>query len=409
MSTLRRAAFIAIGSELLRSDRLDTNSLVAARLLRRCGVVLTEKRVVEDSEAAIAGAVAELARRCEIVITSGGLGPTADDATREAVAAAFGLSLERDARLLDMISARYRSRGREMPAIAAKMADVIVGAAVLENPVGQAPGQVVSVGGTEIALLPGVPREFAAILDRHLLPRWAWSTEVVVRELRLAGVWESVVEQRIHHLYERFGRERVTILGGRAQVSLILSADGPDAVGHVAEMDHAFSELAGEDLFGRDDDTLAGVVLAALRERGWRLAVAESCTGGLVAAALTSVPGSSDVFLGGVIAYSDQIKSTLLGVSADLIAKHGAVSQPTAEAMARGALALGADCAIAVTGIAGPGGGTPDKPVGTVHSAVATPAGLNHWRHQFPGDRTAIREISVTFALDALRRRLAGG
>lgn len=408
MSTLRRAAFIAIGSELLRSDRVDTNSLVAARGLRRCGVVLTEKRVVEDSEAAIASAVVELARRCEIVITSGGLGPTADDATREAIAAAFGLSLARDRHLLDVIAARYRSRGREMPAIAAKMADVITGATVLDNPVGQAPGQVVPVGGTEIALLPGVPREFAAILDRHLLPRWAWSTEVVVRELRLAGVWESAVEQRINHLYERFGRERVTILGGRAQVSLVLTADGPDAAGRVAEMDQAFSELAGEDLFGRDDDTLAGVVLAALRERGWRLAVAESCTGGLIAAALAAVPGASDVFQGGVIAYSDQIKVALLGVPADVIAKHGAVSQPTAEAMARGALSLGADCGIAVTGIAGPGGGTPEKPVGTVHIAVATPGGLDHWRHQFPGDRAAVREISVTFALDALRRRLAG-
>jgi len=404
----RRAAFIAVGSELLHSDRVDTNSLVAARVLRRCGVVLSEKRVVEDNEAAIATAVTELAGRCEIVITSGGLGPTADDTTREAVAAAFDLSLARNPHVLDLIAARYRDRGREMPAIAAKMADVIAGATVLANPVGQAPGQLVPVGGTEIALLPGVPREFAAILELSLLPRWAGSAAVVVRELHLAGVWESEVERRIGHLYERFGRERVTILGGRAQVSLVLTADGPNAAGSIAEMDQAFSDLAGADLFGRDDDTLAGVVLAALRVRNWRLALAESCTGGLIAAALAAVPGASEVFQGGVVAYSNQVKTATLGVAADVIATHGAVSQPTAEAMARGALGLGADCAIAVTGIAGPGGATLDKPVGTVHIVVATPAGMHHRRHQFPGDRTAIREIAVTFALDALRRLLAG-
>jgi nicotinamide-nucleotide amidase len=198
----------------------------------------------------------------------------------------------------------------------------------------------------------------------------------------------------------------VTILAGRGLVDLVLVADGDGAAARSAEMVDAFRAVVGPDLYGVDDDTLAGVVLGALRRRGLRLAIAESCTGGKIGERLTAVPGSSEAFVGGIVAYSDALKRERLGVPAALLAAHGAVSREVAEAMARGALALGADCAIAVTGVAGPGGGSDDKPVGTVHLAAATPGGVRLARHRFPGHRELVREFAATFALDLLRRAL---
>ena len=408
MAQGRAAAFLAVGSELLRTERLDTNSLFAARVLARCGFALVEKRIVEDDVAAIAAAIVDLLRRAELVVVSGGLGPTADDVTREGAARALGRGATRNDALLDRLAARYRRLARQMPPIVARMAEVVDGAEVLENPLGTAPGQLLEADGRTVVLLPGVPREFEEILTVHLLPRWAAPAGVLVRSLRLAGVYESPVEQRVSPLYDRFGRERITILGGRALVTLVLTTSGTRAREELAEMERAFTAVAGDDLFGFDDDTLAGVVVAKLRERGWHLATAESCTGGLVGAQLTAVPGASDVYVGGVVAYSNALKASLTGVDAALLAAHGAVSREVAEAMAQGACALGAECALAVTGVAGPAGGSAEKPVGTVHLAVATPAGQAHARHHFPGDRAAVREFSATFALDLLRRRLGG-
>jgi nicotinamide-nucleotide amidase len=406
MASFRRAAFLAVGSELLRTDRLDTNSLLVGRLLAPCGFAFVEKRCVEDEAGAIAAAVTEMLARAELVIVSGGLGPTADDLTREAVARALGIGIARDRRLEAALLARFRTRGRELPAIAMRMADVLDGAEVLENPVGTAPGQLVQVGRGTLVLLPGVPVELEQILVTHLLPRWAAAEGVLTRTLRLAGVYESQVEERVQPLYGRFGRERVTILAARGQVLLVLSASGGRGAQELAEMEAAFVAAAGPDLYGRDGETLAGVVLARLGARGWRLATAESCTGGLVGAAITAVPGSSAAYVGGVVSYSDALKQRLLGVPEAVLAAHGAVSREAAEAMAAGARALGAECALAVTGIAGPAGGSEDKPAGTVHLAVATPRGGRHTRHRFPGDRAMVREITVNFALDLLRRVL---
>jgi len=402
----RTAAFVAVGSELLRAGRPETNSVRVAELLRPCGFRLVEKRCVEDDAAAIATALRELADRVALVVVSGGLGPTADDVTREGAAAALGRPLERRDELVAMLGERYRAMGREMPGIAARMADVVAGAEVLRNPRGTAPGQLITAGDLVVVLLPGVPWELEEIFVRSLLPRWQGRGGTAVRTLRLAGTYESAVEQRVSHLYDRFGRDSVTILAGRGLVDLVLVADGEDAAARLAEMEEAFVGEVGSELYGRDDDTLAGVLLAALRRRGLRLAVAESCTGGKIGERLTAVPGSSDVFVGGVIAYADSVKRDRLGVPAPLLAAHGAVSREVAEAMARGALALGADCAIAVTGIAGPGGGSEDKPVGTVHLAVATPAGARLASHRFPGHRELVREFAATFALEELRRAL---
>ena len=380
--------------------------MLIARLLRPCGFHMVEKRCVEDDAAAITAAVAEVSARAGLVVVSGGLGPTADDVTREGVAVALSRALVRRPELVEMLAARYRATGREMPEIAARMADVLEGAVVLRNPRGTAPGQLVAAGGTTVVLLPGVPWELEEIFTRHLLPRWQEAAGVIVRTLRLASVYESAVEQRISHLYDRFGREAVTILAGRGLVDLVLIADGSDASRRIAAMEEAFRAVVGADLYGSDDDTLAAVVLEALRRRGRTLAVAESCTGGKVGERLTAVPGSSDVFVGGIVAYSDALKREWLGVPAPLLAAHGAVSREVAEAMAHGALALGADCAIAVTGIAGPSGGSDEKPVGTVHLVVAAPGVMRHVRQRFPGHRELVREFAATFALDLLRRVL---
>jgi nicotinamide-nucleotide amidase len=406
MTSRRAAAFVAVGSELLRTDRLDTNSLLARRLLATCGFAFVEKRCVEDDAGAIATAVGELLDRVELVIVSGGLGPTADDLTREAVAQALGLKVARDRRLEDALRSRYRQRGRKLPAIALRMADVLEGAEVLENPLGTAPGQVLQVDGRTLVLLPGVPSELEQILTAHLLPRWAGAAGVLTRTLRLSGVYESQVEQRVSPLYERFGRDRVTILAARGQVNLVLSASGARARAELALMEEAFAAAAGADLFGRDDETLASAVLALLGRRGWRLATAESCTGGLVGFLLTAVPGSSESFVGGAVAYSNDLKERLLGVPRTLLEAHGAVSREVAEAMARGACGLGAECGLAITGIAGPAGGSEEKPVGTVHLAAATPVGLLHAHHRFSGNREMVREFSGNFALDLLRRAL---
>ncbi len=408
MATFRRAAFLAVGSELLRTDRLDTNSLLAARLLAPCGFAFVEKRCVEDDVGAIAAAIGEMLARAELVIVSGGLGPTEDDVTREAAARALGIGFARDPRLEAALVARFGTRGREVPAIARRMADVLDGAEVLENPVGTAPGQLLRRSGETLVLLPGVPVELEQIVVTHLLPRFAASAGVLTRTLRLAGVYESQVEERVRHLYTQFGRERVTILAARGQVLLVLAAAGARGAQELAEMEAAFAAAAGPDLYGRDRDTLAGVVLTRLGVRSWRLATAESCTGGLVGAAITSVAGSSAAYVGGVVSYSNPLKQRLLGVPEAVLAAHGAVSREVAEAMAAGARALGAECALAVTGIAGPDGGSEEKPVGTVHIAAATPDGGRHARHRFPGDRAMVREMSVNFALDLMRRALEG-
>lgn len=412
MPELRRAAFVAVGSELLRAERIDTNSFLAARLLRPCGFVFVEKRVVEDDENAIAAAVVELKRRVDLIVFSGGLGPTADDVTRQGVASALERAISRDGDMVAWLQRRYRAFGRSMPDTAARMADVVEGSEVLRNPRGTAPGLLISEaepGAADVVLLPGVPSELEEIIVQHLVPRWRGGATRTTRVLHLSGVYESYVEDRVGHLYERFGRESVTILAGRGQVDLILAADGADVDQRLGEMEDAFIEVVGDDIFGRDGDTLAAAVLAALQRRGLRVATAESCTGGLVGAALTSVPGASETYVGGVVAYANELKEGLLGVPAHLLEEFGAVSREVALAMARGAASLGADCGVGVTGIAGPGGGSDEKPVGLVHMAAVTPGDERHLEWRFPGDRDMIRELATNFTLDLLRRSLESG
>jgi len=297
-----------------------------------------------------------------------------------------------------------------MPAIATRMAMVVHGARPLVNRKGAAPGLMISTRDRLLAALPGVPSEMEDMLEREVVPEIALRTagsERISRTLLLGGVYESDVEEAIGHLYHRFGRDRVTILAKCGVVRLVLSSEGEptSAERRLTEMEVAFREVLGRDVVGVDLGTLEEAVVGRLASAGMTLAVAESCTGGLLSARLTDVAGASAVFLGGVVSYSNEAKESLVDVPRELLVEHGAVSEAVARAMSAGVRnRFGSDWGIGVTGIAGPTGGTDDKPVGLVHWSVAGPDGVAADRRVFPGDRAAVRLWSVHSALDLLRR-----
>jgi nicotinamide-nucleotide amidase len=408
------AACVAVGSELLGVHRLDSNSLAVTTMLARYGVTVIEKRVVGDSVEHLAATIRELFDRVDVVVLTGGLGPTEDDVTREAVARALRRDLEVDEEVADWIRARYADHDRAMPEICLRMARIVHGGRPLLNPRGAAPGMLVESDGRLVVALPGVPSEMEEMLERDLAPeleRRFPAQRLVTRTLLLGGVYESQIEDRIAPLYRRFGREHVTILASCGVVRLLVSArgEGAAAAARVDDMVGAFRRLLGDDVAGVDVGGLAQVVLERLERRSETLAVAESCTGGLVSARLTDVPGASNAFLGGVVSYSNAAKENLVDVPRELLVEHGAVSEPAARAMAVGVRGrFGSDWGIGITGIAGPSGGTVDKPVGLVHWAVAGAEAVVADYRVFPGDRATVRLWSVHSALDLLRRRLDG-
>ncbi len=419
-----KAAILAVGSELLGTRRLDTNSLRITAALERFGVELVVKSVAGDDEAALAAELARRAAETDLVLVTGGLGPTADDVTRAAVARAFGRGLAVDEALVEHMRRLFASFGREMPEVNRRQAEVLDGATVLANSRGTAPGQRLEVDtgppqggrGASVFLFPGVPRELEAMIDRHLEP---WLAERIGdaasglerRVIKIACLPESAVEERIAPAWERFSRESITVLASPGEVRVWFSARGPEAErrAELEEMRRAILELAGSAAFtDREEDTLESVVGRLSREAECTLTTAESCTGGLVAQRLTRVPGSSDYFLGGVVSYTNKLKTRLLGVPEETIAAHGAVSEPVARAMAAGVRErYGSDYGIGITGVAGPGGGSEEKPVGTVHIAVATAGGeIEHRQVIFPGDRERVRRQASQLALDLVRRDL---
>ncbi len=409
----RTAACLAVGSELLGDEKLDRNSLTITRSLARYGVGVDEKRVVGDDINQIATTIRDLLTHHDLVVVTGGLGPTADDVTRDGVARALDRPIRHSEEVEQWVRDRYASRGREMPVFAPSMARVVEGSRLLYNNRGTAPGMLFDLRGRLLAVLPGPPWEMEEMLERGLLPElvsWNPGAVRVRRTLVLGGVFESDVEESVRHLYERFGRENVSILASYGVVRLVLSAEGEEgsARHHLDVMERAFEEVLSDDLAGTDVIGLAEVAIEELRRRGQTLATAESCTGGLVSARLTDVPGASDAFVGGVVSYSNDVKEHQLGVPLDVLVDHGAVSEEVARAMASGVRTrLAADWGIGITGIAGPTGGTDDKPVGLVHWAVAGPGGVWAEHRVFPGDRSVVREWSLNNALDLLRRRLA--
>jgi nicotinamide-nucleotide amidase len=409
-----KAAILAVGSELLGTDRVDTNSLRLTRTLRARGVELVFKAVVGDDEQVISEAVRDLLGRADLLLVTGGLGPTADDVTRQGVAQACGRSLRVDDEVVREIEQKFSAMGLRMPALNRRQAQRIEGAEWIPNRRGTARGLRLEEEGDTIFLFPGVPVELEGMIESDLLP---WLQDRTPGELtqettlRTACLPESTVEERVAPAYERFGRETISILASPGEVLVKAHVTGSESAGvqRLQEMEAALRELLGDAVFAAGDTSLEEVVGDALRRQGHTVATAESCTGGLIAERITRVPGSSEWMLGGVVAYSNRIKSDLLDVEAASIALHGAVSREVAMALAAGARhRLSADWGIGVTGIAGPGGGSVAKPVGTVHVAVAGPASADIVHHglRLPGDRQRVRRLSSQWGLDMLRRCL---
>jgi nicotinamide-nucleotide amidase len=410
-----RAEILAVGSELLTPLRSDTNALWLTERLIEVGVEVGARTTVADDPALLESAFRTALSRADVVISTGGLGPTEDDLTREAAAAALGRALRRDPVILEALKARFARYKRPMAAINEKQADVIDGAFVLENPRGTAPGLRVEDADRMLVLLPGPPSEMKPMFDEQVLPVVRARTGGAVlktRVLKIASMSESDVDQTVAPLYKTFTNPRTTILSAPGQVELHLTAKGSSPA-EVEERLEALGAgirglLAGR-VFSEDGRELPAVVASLLGERGLSLSVAESCTGGLLAARLTEVPGSSAFFERGFVTYSNRSKVELLGVPAELIDTQGTVCEAVAAAMAAGARrSANADVGVGITGIAGPDGGTPEKPVGVVYVALDGAAGTRVRPALFPGDRERIRHQATQSALEMLRRGLLG-
>ena len=409
---MRDAEIIAVGSELLTHDRIDTNSLFITEQLNALGVEVSRKVIVGDDRARLETAVRDALENVEIVVLSGGLGPTEDDLTRDAVAAALGRSLIFSQEICGWIEERFRRFQRKMAENNKRQAYLVEGAEALPNPRGTAPGQWLDVDGRIVMLLPGPPGELKPMFVDQCVPRLLRRLPpqaIRTRYYRVAGMGESDLDQLIAPVYTKYVNPATTILSGPGDIQVHLRARGAtveEAEALLNEVAPPIEELLGDRIYSRNGDLLESVVGAMLRARGATLAVAESCTGGMLAERITSVAGSSDYFLGGFLVYSDRMKTELLGVDAGLIEKHTAVSEEVARAMAEGArVRTGATCAISVTGEAGPESAT-GAPLGTVIIGYAGAGGTEARRVHVPGDRKRVRMLAAQTALDFLRRRI---
>jgi nicotinamide-nucleotide amidase len=414
-----RAETIAVGSELLALGRVDTNSGVIAGRLASLGIDLVARSIVGDQLSHLELAVRTALGRADVVVLTGGLGPTDDDLTRLAVAGALGRGLHEDPAQLARIVERFTRRGIVMPEINRRQAMLIDGAVRLDNPNGTAPGQWIEVGSQAIALLPGPPREMVPMLDALVagpLGARSGGARTYRRGLKVAGRSESAVEATLQPLYAKWraGVPAIdaTILAARGRIELHLFARSDDGPATERALEQAVADAAaalGSAVYTTRDETLEELVGRLLMAAGWRIAIAESCTGGMLGSRLTDVPGSSAWVEGGVIAYSNAVKTAMAQVPASLIAEHGAVSDPVARALANGIRErCGTEVGVAITGIAGPDGGSEDKPVGTVFIAIGTPSQTACRHARFVGDRAVVRQQSVTAALDMVRLALTG-
>jgi nicotinamide-nucleotide amidase len=411
------AEIIAIGSELLTPFRQDTNSLYLTEKLNELGVEVIFKTIVGDNREHLTACACLALSRAEIVFFIGGLGPTEDDLTRESVATALGLEIRRDAEILADLERRFAERGYTMTANNLKQADVIAGAIALPNPQGTAPGQWISgkYEGREriVVLLPGPPHEMKSLFEQQCLERLRAKvpqTFIATRVLKITGMGESACDARVAPIYKRYADVQTTILAGAGEIQLHLKMRGTSseaAQQTVDELVEKIEEELGDSVFSDNGDSLEQIVGYYLQMRNATLAVAESCTGGLVAERITSVSGSSRYFLGGAVVYSNELKTAFADVPAVLIAKHGAVSREVAAALAEGIRKrCGATLGIGITGVAGPTGGTAEKPVGLVFHALAGERGTEVVERKFPGDRKRVRQFASQQALDMVRRKL---
>ncbi|MFM9903824.1 MAG: competence/damage-inducible protein A [Pyrinomonadaceae bacterium] len=407
------AEIIAIGSELLTPDKTDTNSLWLTEKLNDLGIEVKMKTIVGDDGERLEEAVRDAMLRSEIVITTGGLGPTEDDITRQFTANALRRDLVYHDDIEEHLRERFRSWGREMPEINKRQAYVIDGAEILPNPNGSAAGMLVETTGKMLAILPGPPRENQPMFMDHVFPKLkmiAGEVYVKRRILRVSGMGESAVDEIAAPIYTSYDNVQTSILFNRSEVEIHIAARADSSAEAEETADKLAGELAaalGKAVFATNGETMEEIIGEHLKAKGETLAVAESCTGGLIGQRLTDVPGSSEYFMEAAVTYSNDAKMRMLGVAPEIIADHGAVSAECVEAMALGIRDnAGTDHAISVTGIAGPGGGSEEKPVGTVYIGYAGPAGVKSLKITLPGDRYLIRWRASQAALDYLRRQL---
>ncbi len=411
------AEIIAIGSELLTPFRQDTNSLYLTGQLNSLGVEVGFKTIVGDDLKDIVRVTTAALSRADILILSGGLGPTEDDLTREAVAETLGLPLRRDPGVVQAIERRFAEHGWKMSPNNVKQGDVITGAVVLPNANGTAPGQWITgkSDGKEkiIILLPGPPHELKALFESSVVERLRAKVPkqfLATRVLKITGMGESACDARVAPIYKRFADVTTTILAGPGEIQLHLRTPAQStekAQQRVDELVDQIEEELGDSVYSDNGDSLEQIVSYFLQMRNATLAVAESCTGGLVAERLTSVSGSSRYFMGGAVVYSNALKTDFADVPQDLLDVYGAVSEQVARALAEG---IRKRCAttmgLGITGVAGPTGGTAEKPVGLVFHALATESGTEVVKRNFPGDRARVRWFASQQALDMVRRKL---
>ncbi|MBK8000809.1 MAG: competence/damage-inducible protein A [Verrucomicrobia bacterium] len=416
-----RIELINTGSELMLGRVLNTHQQWLCRQFADRGYTVNRQVAVDDSGPAIEGAVREALARAELIVVTGGLGPTSDDRTRDLIAALLGRTLHEDPSVVAHIDGFFKSRKRLMPASTRIQAMVPEGAQVLMNANGTAPGLVIepNVGGSSpcklLVMLPGPPRELRPMFTNQAIPilaeRFPLPAPFVCRTLKTTGMGESQVEEKVagplKHLTDAGMDLGYCARIGEVDVRFV--GRGADAQKQVNAAESIVRELLGSLVFAADDEQLEETIVRLLTARKQTLALAESCTGGAIGNRITNVPGASAVFLAGLITYSNEAKQQFLGVRAETLAAHGAVSEETAKEMAEGARRkTGADFAISVTGIAGPGGGTPEKPVGTVWIGIASANGATAHRRFNAFDRETFKNVTSQHALDLLRRQILG-
>lgn len=407
------AEIIAIGSELLTPEKTDTNSLWLTGKLNEIGIDVKLKTVVGDDEMRLEETIRDAIKRSDVVITTGGLGPTEDDITRQVSARAAGRGLIYHDEIEDHLRERFKNWGREMPEINKRQAYVIEGAVVLPNPNGSAVGMMAGIGDKYLVVLPGPPRENQPMFNDFVFSKLREKAgEIFVRRrvLRVSGIGESALDEAIAPIYQSYGQVQTSILFNRSEVEVHLQARGTsyeDADRTLEELAGKITEKLGAAVFALNGETMEEVVGQILASRGETLATAESCTGGLIAKRLTEIAGSSAYFMEGAVTYSNEAKVRTLNVPSEILEKHGAVSAETAEAMARGMRErAGTNYAVSVTGIAGPGGGSEEKPVGLVFIGYADDERVKSLKFNVPGDRYLIRWRASQAALDYLRRQI---
>ena len=403
---------LAIGTELLLGQIVNSNATRIGERLADAGLDHFQQTVVGDNEARIVAAIDAACSRADALVITGGLGPTKDDLTREALGEAAGVELIFDSEQAERLRERWTSGGRVMPESNLQQAERPRGSELIANPKGTAPGIRMQIADTWVFALPGVPAEMIPMLENSVIPFLGGGDDsaVVSRLLRTWGESESAIGEQLGDLYDTSTNPTIAFLASGGEIKIRITAKAAtrdEACALIAPFEETIRERLGKRIFGVDDDTVEVVVLRMLEQRGWTLGTAESATGGLVAGRLTSVPGASRVFRGSIVSYATDVKESLLEVSGDLVAEHGVVSEPVAVAMADGARErLGADVVVAVTGSAGPE--PQERPVGTVVVAVVTPDGSRVRTLTLPGDRERVRTFASTAALQLLRMSLQG-